>query len=103
MKLLLPASLLLPVKLLSIILISAFPALELWHRLVSPLPWWLLGFIRFAVMAHGIEALVAAYFAPRKNRQPLNYAIYTFLVGTVALAELFTPEVQGAEAPAAEP
>ncbi|MDZ8053170.1 MAG: hypothetical protein RMX68_013310 [Aulosira sp. ZfuVER01] len=44
---------------------------------------------RFAVSCHLIEAFIAAFYAPSKNKMPIQYATYTFFVGTVGLLELF--------------
>jgi hypothetical protein len=40
------------------------------------------------IIAHFIEALIAAYYAPSKNQNPLKYSVYTFFTGTVGLLEL---------------
>jgi len=47
---------------------------------------------RFAVSAHLIEGAIAAYFAPSRNKLPLQYGTYTFFVGMVGLLELFSNE-----------
>lgn len=47
---------------------------------------------RFIVIAHLLEATIALKFAASKGKQPLQFAIYTFFVGTVGLLELFFPE-----------
>ena len=44
---------------------------------------------RIAVISHLIEGIIAAYFAPSRNKIPVRYGIYTFFVGTVGLLELF--------------
>jgi hypothetical protein len=41
------------------------------------------------IIAHLIEALIAAYYAPLKNHNRLKYSLYTFFTGTVGLLELF--------------
>lgn len=41
-----------------------------------------------ALIAHGIEGLIAATKAASRHKNPLTYGIYTFFVGTVALKEL---------------
>lgn len=41
-----------------------------------------------ALIAHGIEGLIAASKAGRKGKNPLVYGIYTFFVGFPALQEL---------------
>ncbi|MEE3715553.1 hypothetical protein V2H45_02205 [Tumidithrix elongata RA019] len=43
---------------------------------------------RFAIAAHTLEGLIAAFFATSKQKSPLKCAIYTFFVGTVGLLEL---------------
>ncbi|NRB08150.1 MAG: hypothetical protein HRU34_13830 [Richelia sp.] len=45
---------------------------------------------RLVVTAHLMEALVAAYFASKKDKSLVKYATYTFFVGTVGLLELFS-------------
>ncbi|MBE9228442.1 hypothetical protein IQ264_23775 [Phormidium sp. LEGE 05292] len=42
-----------------------------------------------AIASHLIEAVVAAIYAPAKKQKPIQYATYTFFVGTVGLLELF--------------
>jgi hypothetical protein len=49
---------------------------------------------RFALTTHFIEAAIAAFYAPAKNKLPIKYGIYTFFVGTVGLLELFDEENQ---------
>lgn len=44
---------------------------------------------RFALVAHSIEGIIAAVYAPSRTYSPLKYGIYTFFVGTVGLIELF--------------
>lgn len=84
------------IKALSIVLITGAIGLELWHlqALViqsqpPAVPSPILGFARFALIAHGLEGMIAAVYAPRRQRQPFSYAIYTFFVGTIGLVELF--------------
>lgn len=74
------------IKVLSIVLITSAIGLELWHLqfLVTqsqppPVPFLILGFAWFALIAHGIESLIAAVYARRQQRQPFSYAFYTFL------------------------
>ncbi|AFZ01920.1 hypothetical protein [Calothrix sp. PCC 6303] len=43
---------------------------------------------RIAVTSHFIEAIIAGFFAPAKNKQPIQYAVYTFFTGTIGLLEL---------------
>ncbi|WP_414550538.1 hypothetical protein [Anabaena sp. CCY 0017] len=54
---------------------------------------------RFAITAHSIEAVIAAFYAPKKQKTPIKYAIYTFFVGTVALIELFAKEENSSKKP----
>ncbi len=44
---------------------------------------------RFALSTHLIEAMIAAFYAPAKNKARIQYGIYTFFVGTIGLWELF--------------
>jgi hypothetical protein len=44
---------------------------------------------RFALVAHLIEGIVAASYAPSKRKAAIQYGTYTFFVGTVGLLELF--------------
>ncbi|MFB2920886.1 hypothetical protein [Aerosakkonema funiforme] len=84
------------IKVISTVLIIGAIALEIWHIYAiltnieiptSLNPIFLLE--RFAVVAHLIEGVIAAFYAPSKNKMPLEYGIYTFFVGTVGLLELF--------------
>jgi hypothetical protein len=38
---------------------------------------------------HFVEAIIAAVYAPSRQKTPIVYATYTFFVGTVGLLELF--------------
>jgi hypothetical protein len=49
---------------------------------------------RFALSAHFIEAIIAALYSPSKGKSSLQYSIYTFLVGTVGLWELFDSDIK---------
>ena len=84
------------IKWISTILISGAIGLEIWNlyvgfagskipNLLNPVFW--LG--RIAISIHFIEGLVASVYAPSKQKQPIQYGIYTFFVGTVGLVELF--------------
>ncbi|NJR18346.1 MAG: hypothetical protein HC785_23290 [Calothrix sp. CSU_2_0] len=42
-----------------------------------------------AITVHFIEAVIAAFYAASINKNPLQYGIYTFFVGTVGLLELY--------------
>ena len=84
------------IKITSTILITSALGLELWNVYLNlqhaSLPtnlnadFWL-GSI--ALIAHGIEGLIAALNANSRNKNPLTYGIYTFFVGFVGLQELF--------------
>ena len=41
-----------------------------------------------ALIAHGVEGLIAALKASFQDKNPLRYGIYTFFVGFVGLQEL---------------
>lgn len=93
--------LLLLIKDLSILLMMGAIGLELWQILSvltqSPqptLPLAVFWVARFALVAHGIEAIVAAVYAARHQRSPWFHAIYTFFVGTVGLVELLTSNTE---------
>jgi hypothetical protein len=84
------------IKRVSIVLITGAILLELWHLYagftlrpipssLSPLLW--IG--RFALIAHLIEGIIAAVYAPGRQRSSLLYGTYTFFVGTIGLVELF--------------
>ncbi|MDJ0599815.1 MAG: hypothetical protein QNJ37_13345 [Crocosphaera sp.] len=49
---------------------------------------WIFWIDRIALISHGIEAIIAAYYARLQQKNPLQYSIYTFFVGTVGLLEL---------------
>ena len=81
------------VKVLACVVISGALGLELWNILAQgsfytdwPIIFW---FGRFALIGHGIKAVIATFYAPGKGKAPLSYGIYTFFVGTVGLVELF--------------
>lgn len=91
------------IKVTSIVLIAAALGLEIWsiylqlnHKILPPKlsPVWWLGTI--ALIAHGIEGIVAAFNASSRNKNPITYGIYTFFVGFVGLQELFerSPKIQ---------
>ncbi|NDJ23629.1 hypothetical protein GS682_18695 [Nostoc sp. B(2019)] len=44
---------------------------------------------RFALVAHLIEGIAAALYAPSKRKDSMQYGTYTFFVGTIGLLELF--------------
>ena len=83
-------------KIISITLITSAISLELWNIQTSitnsQLPTILtpaLMIAHFALSAHFIEALIAAYYAPSQNQTAIKYATYTFFVGIFGLLELF--------------
>ncbi len=49
---------------------------------------WIYWIGRIALISHGIEGIIAAYYARLQQKNPLKYSIYTFFVGTVGLLEL---------------
>lgn len=57
-------------------------------NLLNPVFW----VTRFALAAHFTEGLIAACYAPSKQKHPIQYGIYTFWVGTVGLVELLRSE-----------
>ncbi|MBD2291942.1 hypothetical protein H6G06_00225 [Anabaena sphaerica FACHB-251] len=84
------------IKFISIPLITSAIGLELWNiqtvttnnQLPSILtPALILAHI--ALSAHFVEGIIAAYYAPSQNHNPIKYATYTFFVGTVGLLELW--------------
>ncbi|QLE50201.1 hypothetical protein FD724_20310 [Nostoc sp. C057] len=84
------------IKVISIVAIASAIGLELWHIQAlatnNYLPIILnrvLIIAHFALSAHFIEGIIAAFYAPGKNHQPIQYGIYTFFVGTIGLLELF--------------
>ncbi len=46
-------------------------------------------FGRFALTIHCFEAVIAYIYAPASQKPPIQYGIYTFFAGTIALVELF--------------
>ncbi|NJP09701.1 MAG: hypothetical protein HC866_09605 [Leptolyngbyaceae cyanobacterium RU_5_1] len=87
------------IKVISVVLISGAIGLEAWNLYailtnrqvpssLNPVFW----IERFAVISHLIEGLIAAYYAPSRNKMPIQYGTYTFFVGTVGLLELFLQE-----------
>lgn len=87
------------IKVISTVLITSAIGLELWNiyavinniqvpSSLNPIFW----IERFAVSCHLVEAVIAAFYAPSKSKMPIQYATYTFFVGTVGLLELFNKE-----------
>ena len=88
-----------PVKILSTVLMICAIGLELWNiyalsnqidipQNIKPIFW----IERVAVIAHLIEAIIAAFKAGSKDKIWYQYGAYTFFVGTVGLMELFDEE-----------
>lgn len=82
------------IKVLSTVLITGAIALEVWNLYTHGLAQFdrfkfLIGFERFALLAHLGEGAIAAIYASRKGEKPIRFAIYTFFVGTIGLLELF--------------
>lgn len=84
------------IKFISIPLITSGMGLEIWNiqiltnnsqipNLLNPI----LILVHIALSAHLIEAIIAFFYAPAKNQNPIKYAAYTFFVGTVGLLELW--------------
>jgi len=83
-------------KIISITLITSAISLELWNIQTSITNSQLPGFLTPALiithvvlLAHFIEALIAAYYAPTRNQISIKYAAYTFFVGIFGLLELW--------------
>jgi uncharacterized membrane protein len=85
------------IKVVAVAVITIAIALEIWNiqalttntqfpNNLNPV----LIFAHIALSAHFLEAIIAAYYAPTKNHQPIKYGIYTFFVGTVSLLELWS-------------
>ncbi|MEH2063653.1 MAG: hypothetical protein V7K50_15555 [Nostoc sp.] len=84
------------IKVISIVAIATAIGLEIWNIqalttnnhlpiILNPI----LIIAHFALSAHFIEGIIAAFYAPAKNQKPIQYGIYTFFVGTIGLLELF--------------
>ncbi|MEH2153725.1 hypothetical protein [Nostoc sp.] len=84
------------VKIISTMLITSAIGLESWNiyavinninvpSSLNPIFW----IERFAMMSHFIESIIAAFYAPSRQKMPVKYATYTFFVGTIGLLELF--------------
>lgn len=89
------------IKGLSIVLICGALGVELWNILgYLPEGWQrVLRIVQFVLVAHGIEAIIAAggvQWSQANQRalhskQPLRYGLYTFFVGFPGLIEVFGP------------
>jgi hypothetical protein len=83
------------IKWISTILIVSAIGLELWKihgGVIEPqmsilIPISIFG--RFALTIHCIEVVIACIYAPASQKPPIQYGIYTFFAGTIALVELF--------------
>ncbi|MGK7940610.1 MAG: hypothetical protein AB4062_10775 [Crocosphaera sp.] len=91
------------IKVLSTILISSAILWELGNIYARVNGWdfnhqlnWIFLLDRLALISHGVEAIIAAYYAKLQNQNPYYYSIYTFFVGTLGLLEL-KREQQGQE------
>jgi uncharacterized protein with PQ loop repeat len=84
------------VKIISTMLITSAIGLESWNiyavitnsnvpSSLNPIFW----IERFAMTCHFIESIIAAFYAPSRKKMPIQYATYTFFVGTIGLLELF--------------
>ncbi|ACB52342.1 conserved hypothetical protein [Crocosphaera subtropica ATCC 51142] len=69
-------------------LVNIYGTLNNW-QLPSHLNW-IFWIDRIALISHSIEGIIAAYYAKLQDKNPLQYGIYTFFVGTVGLLELKT-------------
>ncbi len=84
-----------PIKILSTFLISLAILWELGNVYAKLNNWeissnlnWIFVLDRIALISHGIEAVIAAYYARLQNKNALQFAIYTFFTGTPGLLEL---------------
>ena len=84
-----------PVKILSTTLISLAILWELGNLYVRLNNWeipsnlnWIFWLDRIALISHGIEGMIAAYYARLQNKNPLKYGFYIFFTGTPGLLEL---------------
>ncbi len=84
------------IKIISTVVITSAIGLEIWdiqaltsntHLPIILNP--ILIIAHLALSAHLVEAIIAAYYAPTKNKTSIQYGIYTFFVGTIGLLELF--------------
>ncbi|MEH2280462.1 MAG: hypothetical protein V7K90_03825 [Nostoc sp.] len=84
------------VKIISTVLITSAIGLESWNiytvinninvpSSLNPIFW----IERFAMISHFMESIIAAFYAPSRQKMPIKYATYTFFVGTIGLLELF--------------
>ncbi|MDJ0845085.1 hypothetical protein [Crocosphaera sp.] len=83
------------IKIVSTVLISAAILWELGNVYAALNHWqlsdnltWIFWIDRIALISHGIEGIIAAYYARLQQKNPFQYSIYTFFVGTVGLLEL---------------
>ncbi|MEH2346880.1 MAG: hypothetical protein V7K55_02545 [Nostoc sp.] len=84
------------VKVISTVLITSAIGLESWNiyagltninvpSSLNPIFW----IERFAMTCHFTLGIIAAFYAPSIKKIPIQYATYTFFVGTIGLLELF--------------
>ncbi|MGK7956917.1 MAG: hypothetical protein AB4063_16965 [Crocosphaera sp.] len=83
------------VKILSTCLISAAIFWELGNLSPTVNEWailshlnWIFILDRIALISHGVEGIIAAYYARLQNNNPLQFALYAFFTGTPGLLEL---------------
>lgn len=84
-----------PVKILSTVLISLAILWELGNLYAKLNNWeissnlnWIFVLDRIALISHGIEGMIGAYYARLQNKNPLQFAVYAFFTGTPGLLEL---------------
>jgi hypothetical protein len=86
-------------KIISTVLSTGAIGLELWNiyalinnmkvpSSLDPIFW----IERFALTVHFVEGVIAAFYAPSKQKLPVRYGTYTFVVGTIGLLELFAKD-----------
>ncbi len=83
------------VKILSTCLISTAIFWELGNLSATVHNWtisnhlnWIFVLDRIMLISHGIEGMIAAYYARLQNKNPLQFALYAFFTGTPGLLEL---------------
>ena len=83
------------IKILSTCLISAAIFWELGNLSATVHNWtisnhlgWIFVLDRIALISHGVEGMIGAYYAKLQNKNPLQFALYAFFTGTPGLLEL---------------
>ncbi len=83
------------IKVLSTVFISGAILWELGNIYARAKGWdfinqlnWIFLIDRVALISHGVEAIIAAYYAKLQNKNPYQHSVYTFFVGTIGLLEL---------------